>query len=153
DEDSDTMQSFLKYYVSEMYRRQTAFGQLEALRGSIVRKYEAYRQINSKLGYPMPDMPRIVLIIDEFQSLFETGAATAIYLNELVRKGRTYGIHIIMASQRAVSDNPRNGFTTELRNYLHPDLCRTPRAAAELCSASAVQIRAARIVGFRRQPC
>ncbi|MCB6344145.1 FtsK/SpoIIIE domain-containing protein [Enterocloster lavalensis] len=131
DEDSDTMQSFLKYYISEMYRRQTAFEQLEALRGSIVRKYEAYRQVNSKLGYPMPDMPRIVLIIDEFQSLFETGAATAIYLNELVRKGRTYGIHIIMASQRAVSDNPRNGFTTELRNYFTSRFVfRTPQAAA-----------------------
>ncbi|WP_345628614.1 FtsK/SpoIIIE domain-containing protein [Rugosimonospora acidiphila] len=48
-------------------------------------------------------MPRIVAVIDEFQVLFErsdrlAGEATAL-LEELARKGRSYGIHLVLASQ------------------------------------------------------
>jgi hypothetical protein len=48
-------------------------------------------------------MPRIVVVIDEFQVLFErtdplAREATAL-LEELARKGRSYGIHLILASQ------------------------------------------------------
>jgi hypothetical protein len=48
-------------------------------------------------------MPRIVTVIDEFQVLFErndrlAGEATAL-LEELARKGRSYGIHLVLASQ------------------------------------------------------
>jgi hypothetical protein len=48
-------------------------------------------------------MPRIVAVIDEFQVLFEHNdrlarEATAL-LEELARKGRSYGIHLVLASQ------------------------------------------------------
>ncbi|HEY2669860.1 MAG TPA: FtsK/SpoIIIE domain-containing protein [Rugosimonospora sp.] len=48
-------------------------------------------------------MPRIVAVVDEFQVLFErndrlAGEATAL-LEELARKGRSYGIHLVLASQ------------------------------------------------------
>jgi hypothetical protein len=48
-------------------------------------------------------MPRVVAVIDEFQVLFERNdhlarEATAL-LEELARKGRSYGIHLILASQ------------------------------------------------------
>ncbi|WP_239133380.1 FtsK/SpoIIIE domain-containing protein, partial [Rugosimonospora africana] len=48
-------------------------------------------------------MPRIVVVIDEFQVLFErtdrlAAEATAL-LEELARKGRSYGIHLVLASQ------------------------------------------------------
>jgi len=48
-------------------------------------------------------MPRIVTVIDEFQVLFErtdplAREATAL-LEELARKGRSYGIHLVLASQ------------------------------------------------------
>lgn len=116
-EDPDVMASFLQYFVQEMHSRQQLFEQLESCTNRLVRKYETYRSVWSESGCPTPEMPRILLIIDEFQSLFENVSGTAVLLSELVRKGRTYGIHIIMASQRAVSDNPRNSFSGDLKNY------------------------------------
>ena len=52
---------------------------------------------------PSEIMPRIILIIDEFHFLFnindELGELAASKLESLARKGRAYGIHIILASQ------------------------------------------------------
>lgn len=46
-------------------------------------------------------LPRIVLVIDEFQMLLDgaQGSEAAALLERLVRKGRSYGIHVILASQ------------------------------------------------------
>lgn len=130
DEDPDAMLSFLRYYVSEMHRRQELFEQLEDRTGVIIQKYEDYRSTNYKIGNIMPAMPRLVLLIDEFQTLFD-GSASAIYMSELVRKGATYGIHVILSSQRAVSSNPRNGFTMDLKDYFTSRFVfKCPQAAA-----------------------
>lgn len=52
-------------------------------------------------------------------------------MTELVRKGATYGIHVILSSQRAVSDNPRNGFTASLKDYFTSRFVfKTPQNAA-----------------------
>lgn len=114
-EDKDTMASFLRYYVSKMNDRQRAFDDISQRSGTFVRKYETYRQECERIGAEY--LPRTVLVIDEFQTLFDASSGTAELLSELVRKGRTYGIHIIMASQRAVSDSLKNSFGSELRNY------------------------------------
>lgn len=99
-QDPDTMSSFLGFYVAEMHRRQVLFNTTAEQCGRIIRKYETYREACSDHG--LPHVPRICLIIDEFQSLFDSPVAgTSALLSELVRKGRTFGIHIIMASQRA----------------------------------------------------
>lgn len=129
-QDPDTMSSFLGFYVAEMHRRQVLFNTTAERCGRIIRKYETYREACSDHG--LPHVPRICLIIDEFQSLFDSPVAgTSAMLSELVRKGRTFGIHIIMASQRAVSDNPRNGFSSELKNYFTTRMVfRCPQQAA-----------------------
>lgn len=130
-EDPDAMASFLQFYVKEMHRRQQLFEQLEAYSNRLIRKYESYRSVWSACGYLTPEMPRLLIVIDEFQSLFENTTGTASLLSELVRKGRTYGIHIIMASQRAVSDNPRNSFSGDLKNYFTSRFVfKSPQAAA-----------------------
>ena len=130
DEDPDAMLSFLKYYVQEMQSRQNCFEQLEEITGVMIQKYEKYREINRNSGYVMPAMPRILLLIDEFQSLFD-GASCGGYMTELVRKGATYGIHVILSGQRAVSDNPRNGFSSGLKNYFTSRFVfKTPQDAA-----------------------
>ncbi len=54
-------------------------------------------------GRPDVAMPRLVAVIDEFHVLFAgndavAGQAVAL-LEELARKGRSYGIHLILASQ------------------------------------------------------
>lgn len=130
DEDPDAMLSFLKYYVQEMQSRQKCFEQLEDATGIIIQKYENYRETNRSNGNIMPPMPRIVILIDEFQSLFD-GSTCATYMTELVRKGATYGIHVVLSSQRAVSDNPRNGFSSSLKDYFTSRFVfKTPQNAA-----------------------
>lgn len=130
DEDPDAMLSFLKYYVQEMQARQRLFEQMEDITGVIVQKYEDFRNLYTAHREEIQAMPRIVILIDEFQSLFD-GASCAAYMTELVRKGATYGIHVILSSQRAVSDNPRNGFTASLKDYFTSRFVfKTPQNAA-----------------------
>ena len=49
------------------------------------------------------EMPRVVLIIDEFHVLFEGSDAevenAVLYLTKLAKQGRAYGIHLLLASQ------------------------------------------------------
>ncbi len=130
DEDPDAMLSFLGYYVAEMQKRQRWFEELEDATGRIIQKYENYRETNRSYGNLMPAMPRIIILIDEFQSLFD-GSSCAAYMTELVRKGATYGIHVVLSSQRAVSDNPRNGFSSSLKDYFTSRFVfKTPQNAA-----------------------
>lgn len=60
--------------------------------------YEEYRK-----KYPQEIMPRIVLVIDEYQKLFETNdeisEEAAALLENLVRQGRACAIHVVLASQ------------------------------------------------------
>jgi hypothetical protein len=50
-----------------------------------------------------PPMPRIVLIVDEFQEFFteedKLAQEAALWLDRLVRQGRAFGIHILLGSQ------------------------------------------------------
>lgn len=52
---------------------------------------------------PTAQMPRIVVVIDEFQVLFEEDdeltKAALLNLERLAKKGRAYGIHLVLASQ------------------------------------------------------
>lgn len=59
---------------------------------------EEYRKTTGK------PMPRILVIIDEFHELFSSendgfSKKAAVYLERIVRQGRAFGIHIILASQ------------------------------------------------------
>lgn len=61
------------------------------------------RIVDLRAGRPDVAMPRIVVVIDEFHVLFtgndQVAAQAAAALEELARKGRSYGIHLILASQ------------------------------------------------------
>jgi S-DNA-T family DNA segregation ATPase FtsK/SpoIIIE len=52
---------------------------------------------------PDEPMPRVLLIIDEFQELFveddKIGQDAALLLDRLVRQGRAFGIHVLLGSQ------------------------------------------------------
>lgn len=60
--------------------------------------YEDYRK-----KFPQDIIPRILLVIDEYQKLFETNddiaEAAAALLENLVRQGRACAIHVVLASQ------------------------------------------------------
>ena len=81
--------SFLKYILLEKDRRSELF----KLRG--VKDYKEYRTItNNKLS-------RILIIIDEFQTLFSTKERNQVenMFAEILRKGRSFGIHILLSTQ------------------------------------------------------
>lgn len=86
-EDPDVMASFLHYYVKQMHMRQHMFEWLESHTNRLIRKYETYREVCRESGIVTHEMPRILLIVDEYQSLFENVSGTARLLSELVRKG------------------------------------------------------------------
>lgn len=62
-----------------------------------VRDFYEYREFSTA------KLPRILLIIDEFQILFSEGRQVAEpaekMLNQLLRQGRAYGIHVLLATQ------------------------------------------------------
>ena len=89
--DRDFGVAVLQYLEAEFNRRSKLFKRF----GDNISKYRA--------ANPNEVMPRIVLIVDEFHFLFnindDVGETAANKLESLARKGRAYGIHIILASQ------------------------------------------------------
>lgn len=81
-DDPDCAASFLRYYVSELHRRQTCFTALSAETGRLIRKYETYRAVQRETGAVSEILPRILLMIDEYQSLFEGNTETAALLSD-----------------------------------------------------------------------
>ncbi len=69
----------------------------EAFRAAAAQDLVGYRR---NAGQPMP---RIVLLVDEFQELFvrddRLAADCAMLLDRLVRQGRSFGMHVILSSQ------------------------------------------------------
>lgn len=130
DEDPDAMLSFLRYYVHEMHERKKQFEKVQGYTGRIIQKYEDFRTAVEEDSLRIEEMPRIVLFIDEFQTLFD-GASSAEYMTELVRKGATFGMHVFLSSQRAISSNPHNGFTPSLKDYFTSRFVfRSPQSAS-----------------------
>jgi S-DNA-T family DNA segregation ATPase FtsK/SpoIIIE len=78
--------------IAEMNRRATAMKQVGV---TSLARLRATR--------PRPPVPRIVAVIDEFHALFAGNDAVAkrasALLEEVARKGRSYGVHLILASQ------------------------------------------------------
>lgn len=85
--------SVLEYLDKEQSRRADKFKRLN------VDNVEDYRERSHET------LPRIMVIIDEFHVLFSkdttdsSSKASAAYLEQIIRQGRAFGIHIILASQ------------------------------------------------------
>ncbi|RKV41082.1 ATP-binding protein [Helicobacter pylori] len=80
--------SFLSWLCKEMQERADRFKQFN------VKDLSDYR----KHG----EMPRLIVVIDEFQVLFSDNKSTKAvegHLNTLLKKGRSYGVHLVLATQ------------------------------------------------------
>ncbi len=80
-----------------------------ASRGEAFRDAGAQELAEFRTRQPDASMPRVMLVIDEFQELFtrdDTLAAdcTAL-LDRLVRQGRSFGIHVVLSSQSLAGAN------------------------------------------------
>jgi hypothetical protein len=73
-------------------------GRAEQFRAAEVQDLAGYRA-----AHPDQAMPRIVLVVDEFQEFFteddRVAHEAALLLDRLVRQGRAFGIHILLGSQ------------------------------------------------------
>ncbi|WP_305876047.1 FtsK/SpoIIIE domain-containing protein [Helicobacter pylori] len=82
--------SFLSWLCGEMEKRSNLFKQFNVKDLSDYRKHEK--------------MPRLIVVIDEFQVLFSGNStkekeSVERSLNTLLKKGRSYGVHLILATQ------------------------------------------------------
>jgi DNA segregation ATPase FtsK/SpoIIIE, S-DNA-T family len=84
--------SVLAELVAEMERRNELFGKLKVV------DLPGYR----KAGSPAGPRPRLVLMIDEYQELFEEDRfnQASAHLLTLAQQGRSVGIHLLLGSQR-----------------------------------------------------
>ncbi len=82
--------SFLSWLCKEMQKRAELFKQFNVKDLSDYRKHD--------------EMPRLIVVIDEFQVLFSDNStkgkeSVERSLNTLLKKGRSYGVHLILATQ------------------------------------------------------
>lgn len=82
--------SFLSWLCKEMQKRAELFKQFKVKDLSDYRKHEK--------------MPRLIVVIDEFQVLFSDSTTkekdrVEAYLTTILKKGRSYGVHLILATQ------------------------------------------------------
>jgi hypothetical protein len=118
DAEPDISASFLNFIKSNVEMRLKQFSQLGQLSGEIVRNIEQFYEVNNA-QHLVNHIPRMLVIIDEFQSLYNSSRVTGEITNWLVRMCRTVGIHIIMASQRVQGDaaSVTNSFGSQTKEY------------------------------------
>ncbi|WP_033616335.1 FtsK/SpoIIIE domain-containing protein [Helicobacter pylori] len=100
--------TFLKWLCDEMQKRADRFKQFNVKDLSDYRKHEK--------------MPRLIVVIDEFQVLFnssskETGAVNR-YLTDLLKKGRSYGVHLVLATQTMRGTDINPSFKAQIANRI-----------------------------------
>ena len=89
--------------------REFGLSVLQRLDAELKERGEVYRQLGCQdlAGYrearPEVPLPRILLIIDEFQEFFveddKIAQEVSLLLDRLVRQGRAFGMHVILGSQ------------------------------------------------------
>lgn len=72
-------------------------------RGELFRKLGAQNLQSARAMAPDEQLPRLLLMIDEFQEFFteddEVSANATLLLDRLVRQGRAFGVHVVLGSQ------------------------------------------------------
>lgn len=89
--------SAIEHLINEMYRRADLFKESSEATGTAIEKIEKYRQTTGQV------LPRIMVIIDEFQVLLEKRDRLTVKikgsLEKIIREGRKYGISIVFCTQ------------------------------------------------------
>ncbi len=101
--------SFLSWLCKEMQERANLFKQFN------VKDLNAYR----KHG----EMPRLIVVIDEFQVLFSDSTSkekerVERYLNTILKKGRSYGVHLILATQTMCGAGINKSLMAQIANRI-----------------------------------
>ncbi|WQY67765.1 DNA translocase FtsK [Helicobacter pylori] len=101
--------SFLSWLCKEMQERANLFKQFNVKDLSDYRKHEK--------------MPRLIVVIDEFQVLFSDNStkgkeSVERSLNTLLKKGRSYGVHLVLATQTMRGTDINPSFKAQIANRI-----------------------------------
>ncbi|GAA8907153.1 hypothetical protein HpEKA34_06370 [Helicobacter pylori] len=101
--------SFLNWLCKEMQKRAELFKQFNMKDLSDYRKHG--------------EMPRLIVVIDEFQVLFSDNSSkgkesVGQSLNTLLKKGRSYGVHLILATQTMRGGEIDSSFKAQIANRI-----------------------------------
>ncbi len=101
--------SFLSWLCKEMQERASLFKQFGVKDLQDYRKHE--------------EMPRLIVVIDEFQVLFSDNStkgkeSVERSLNTLLKKGRSYGVHLILATQTMRGTNISSSLKAQIANRI-----------------------------------
>ncbi|MCQ2881234.1 DNA translocase FtsK [Helicobacter pylori] len=101
--------SFLNWLCKEMQKRAELFKQFNVKDLSDYRKHEK--------------MPRLIVVIDEFQVLFSDNStkgkeSVEQSLNTLLKKGRSYGVHVILATQTMRGSDINRSIMAQIANRI-----------------------------------
>lgn len=99
--------TFLKWLCDEMQKRAELFKQFNVKDLSDYRKHEK--------------MPRLIVVVDEFQVFFSDNKSTKAvegYLNTLLKKGRSYGVHLVLATQTMRGTDINPSFKAQIANRI-----------------------------------
>ncbi|WQW15137.1 DNA translocase FtsK [Helicobacter pylori] len=101
--------TFLKWLCDEMQKRAELFKQFNVKDLSDYRKHEK--------------MPRLIVVIDEFQVLFSDNSTKGKesvegHLNTLLKKGRSYGVHLVLATQTMRGGEIDSSFKAQIANRI-----------------------------------
>ncbi|GAA7865530.1 FtsK/SpoIIIE domain-containing protein [Helicobacter pylori] len=99
--------SFLSWLCDEIKKRADRFKQFKVKDLSDYRKHEK--------------MPRLIVVIDEFQVLFSDNKSTKAvegHLNTLLKKGRSYGVHLVLATQTMRGTDINPSFKAQIANRI-----------------------------------
>ncbi len=101
--------TFLKWLCDEIQKRADRFKQFNVKDLSDYRKHEK--------------MPRLIVVIDEFQVLFSDNSSKGKEsveqsLNTLLKKGRSYGVHLVLATQTMRGTDINPSFKAQIANRI-----------------------------------
>ncbi|QQW85895.1 FtsK/SpoIIIE domain-containing protein [Helicobacter pylori] len=101
--------TFLKWLCDEIQKRADRFKQFGAKDLNNYRKHD--------------EMPRLIVVIDEFQVLFSDNSTKGKEsvdqsLNTLLKKGRSYGVHLVLATQTMRGTDINPSFKAQIANRI-----------------------------------
>ncbi len=98
--------SFLSWLCDEIKKRAELFKQFNVKDLSDYRKHEK--------------MPRLIVVVDEFQVLFSDKSTKAVegHLNTLLKKGRSYGVHLVLATQTMCGTDINRSLMAQIANRI-----------------------------------
>ncbi|PDX53313.1 ATP-binding protein [Helicobacter pylori] len=99
--------TFLKWLCDEIQKRAELFKQFNMKDLNNYRKHD--------------EMPRLIVVIDEFQVLFSDNKSTKAvegHLNTLLKKGRSYGVHLVLATQTMRGTDINPSFKAQIANRI-----------------------------------